>query len=705
MKNLLFILFLLFQKQTLVVAQNMDSLWTIWEDSTQPDTNRLMALQIYAWDGYLYTQPDSAFYFAQLQYDLAKSKGLKRYMAGALNTQGTSLALRGDFPSALDIYFECIKIKEELRDIRGVGAVYNSIGNVYRNQSDYPKALEYYFKSLKIAEKLNDKYDIGNTLGNIGAVYADQSDFDKALEYYLMDLEISEEIGDEFGVSITLCNIGALYDNQADYEKALQYYFESLKIAEELNDLQGVGITLGNIGNVYSAQSDYPKALDYYFNSLEIYKQIGDIQGIGISLGSIGGLYTKLGRYTEAEIHLKEALAICKEIGAQNFEKDYHNFLSVLYEKTNRPALALEHYKSFVALRDTIYSEDNSKALMRSELDHEYEKAQAVANANHQKEMEKQEALAREETRRQKVVLYTVGAGFVLVVVFLFFIYRSNRQKQKANTIITLQKKEVEHQKYLIEEKHKEITDSINYAERIQRSFLATKRLLDENLKEYFVFFQPKDVVSGDFYWASKLSNGNFALVTADSTGHGVPGAIMSIANIACLKESVTKGLMEPAQILNETRKLVIEYLKNDGSAEGGKDGMDASLVCFDFAAKKLNYAAANNPVWIVRQNEVLEFAPDKMPVGKHDKQHIPFTSNEVELKTGDVVYTLTDGMPDQFGGEKGKKIHVQKIERTSNFNCIGSNVSSKEKLNKAFFDWKGDLEQVDDVCVIGVRI
>jgi serine phosphatase RsbU (regulator of sigma subunit) len=208
------------------------------------------------------------------------------------------------------------------------------------------------------------------------------------------------------------------------------------------------------------------------------------------------------------------------------------------------------------------------------------------------------------------------------------------------------------------------------------------------------------------------LQNNQFALVTADSTGHGVPGAIMSILNITCLEKAVLEEkLIEPGEILNHARLNIIDRLKKDGSAEGGKDGMDASLVCFDLQNKKLNYAAANNPVWIVRPStgsglgEILEFAPDKMPVGKHDRQHVSFTSNHVDLKTGDVVYTLTDGMPDQFGGEKGKKFMYKKLKELLISIASDPMEMQKEKLNQAFFDWKGDLEQVDDVCVIGVRV
>jgi serine phosphatase RsbU (regulator of sigma subunit) len=272
------------------------------------------------------------------------------------------------------------------------------------------------------------------------------------------------------------------------------------------------------------------------------------------------------------------------------------------------------------------------------------------------------------------------------------------------NIVVEQQKNEVEAQKHLIEEKHKEITDSINYAERIQRSFLASKEMLDENLKEHFVFFQPKDVVSGDFYWATSLNN-KFAIVTADSTGHGVPGAIMSLLNITSLETALKDGYKEPSDIFNATRKTIIERLKKDGSEQGGKDGMDASLICFDFENNKFTYAAANNPIWIVRNNELLELKPDKMPVGKHDRDFESFTQHEFDLQKGDVVYTLTDGMPDQFGGPKGKKFMYKQLKEL--LVSIAHEPMGKQKqiLTDSLNTWKGDLEQVDDVCLIGVRV
>jgi ligand-binding sensor domain-containing protein/serine phosphatase RsbU (regulator of sigma subunit) len=297
----------------------------------------------------------------------------------------------------------------------------------------------------------------------------------------------------------------------------------------------------------------------------------------------------------------------------------------------------------------------------------------------------------------------------ILSVLLVWIIIRLNGKRLRKQSEMLRQKvneatTEIREQKNIIEEKHKAITDSINYAERIQKSFLATKELLDENLRDYFVFFQPRDVVSGDFYWASKLKNGQFALVTADSTGHGVPGAIMSLLNITSLENSVEHH-SDPAEILNSTRRTIIDRLKKDGSAEGGKDGMDCSLVSFDFNNNSLSYAAANNPVWIIRNGEIIELVPDKMPVGKHDKDSIGFTQHTVQLQRGDVVYTLTDGMPDQFGGPKGKKFMYAPLKNLLISISQLSPGEQKKRIGMALNEWRGNLEQVDDITIIGVRI
>ncbi len=308
-------------------------------------------------------------------------------------------------------------------------------------------------------------------------------------------------------------------------------------------------------------------------------------------------------------------------------------------------------------------------------------------------------------------VLYVIsGLAFIYLCIYLNSrrLIEKNKKLEEVVRIrtqeVVLQKEEIRIQKDHIEAIHKDITDSINYAERIQRSFLATTEWLNTYLKEYFIFYQPKDVVSGDFYWAGLLKNGRFALMVADSTGHGVPGAFMSILNITSIEKAVEMGSCEPSEMLNETRRAIIERLKKDGSPEGGKDGMDASLLCFDFDRLTFTYAAANNPVWVVRENTLIELLPDKMPVGKHDKDNVSFTQHEFICQKGDVIYLMSDGFEDQFGGPNNKKFKSKQLKELLTSIALLPIAEQKQKIADAFASWKGNLEQVDDVTLLGIK-
>ena len=530
--------------------------------------------------------------------DIGTSTLGKKGKASTLGNIGLSYSAQADYLQALDYYLKALEIANEFGFKQLTANNLGNIASIYFDQAAYPKALEYYFKQLKINEELGDKNRIVNSLIGIGNVYNYQADYPKALDYYFKTLKMAEELGGNDIKETIYGNIGIVYAGQFNYPKALDYYFKALKIAEELHNKNGTARHLGNIATVFTSQADYIKALDFCFKALKLKEEIGDKQGIVVNLTNIGSLYTTTGKFNAAYTNLYRSLAIADSIKALDNMKSLYKMLSDLYEKSNVPLLdsiggkilnkeemrlrALHYFKSYMNLRDSIFSEENKKQLIRKEMNFDFEKKELATKVD----QDKKNILAEKEKQKQKIITYSVSAGLLLVLLLALFIFRGYKQKQKANHIITQQKTEVENQKHLIEEKHKEITDSINYAERIQRSFLATKKLLDDNLNEYFVYFQPKDVVSGDFYWAAKLSTNNFLLATADSTGHGVPGAIMSILNISSLEKAVEQGLLEPSEIFNHTRKTIIERLKKDGSEHGGKDGMDCSLISFDF---KLN--------------------------------------------------------------------------------------------------------------------
>jgi len=279
---------------------------------------------------------------------------------------------------------------------------------------------------------------------------------------------------------------------------------------------------------------------------------------------------------------------------------------------------------------------------------------------------------------------------FLITIIFFVFFKRDNTSFQKA--IIT--------QKEIIEEQQKEMVDSINYAKLIQYALLANKKLLQDNLPEHFVLFKPKDIVSGDFYWATKKENA-FYLAVCDSTGHGVPGAFMSLLNISFLNEAITeKNISAPNEILNYVRKQLIE------KTDGRNDGMDAVLLKLENINNeiKIQYAAANNEPLLIRNNKVIPLPKDKMPVGKGEKTD-SFTLQTMDIEKGDLLYFFTDGYVDQFGGHKGKKFKYKQLEELLLTHHDKSLTEQKEILNTSFSNWKGNLEQVDDILFIGIRI
>lgn len=657
--------------------------------------------------------------------------GNKKGLAEALNNIGLFFKNNGNIIKALDCYGKSLRLKEELNDIEGEAVCLNNMGQIYKLQGDNIKAIAYLKKSLKIYEKVKNKKGTAYLLNNIGLIYMQKKEYSSALDNFNKSAIIFKEIQSKKGLAACFNNIGSVYKNQDSINSALNYSLKSLMLNKELDDKKGLANSFQGISSIYfqEAQLSISKnksneilniAARYADSSLFISKQKGYILEIINAESILAKIDSAKGDYRSAYLHYQKFITYRDSINSEAARKASQNSqLKYEYEKKaitdsinylketeikNAEFILLEKEKSIeienlnqLKLIDELTIKNKNGEIIKKNIE-------TKNNQQQIKGLEKEKILSDENIKQQKFIQKLILSSLALLLVFSGFIFMGFRKTRKANKIIAQQKNEVEKQKHLVEEKHKEITDSINYAERIQRSFLATKEILDENLNDYFVLFKPKDVVSGDFYWASILNNGNFALVTADSTGHGVPGAIMSLLNITSLEKAV-EHINNPNEILNHTRTTIITRLKKDGSEHGGKDGMDASLIVFDFKQKQLHIAAANNPVWIVRENTLIEIKPDKMPIGKHDKDSTNFTQQTIDLQTDDVIYSITDGYPDQFGGEKGKKFMSKNLKELLLANSHLPMDEQKILLDTTFKNWVGDLEQVDDVTVIGIRV
>ena len=729
---------------------NLDSLWGVWNDETQADTNRLKAMKDISYEGYLFTQPDSAFYFAQLQLDFAKEKGQKKYIASAFNTQGVSFYLQGDYTKAIEHYIQSLKIfeeignkkgiagslgnigviyrilgestkaidyvtqslkiREEIGDKKGIASSLNNIGIIYHAQGDYAKAIEYHSQSLKIKEEIGDKKGIAMSLNNIGNIYKDQGDYGKAIEYYSQSLKIKEEIGDKKGIAASLNNIGIIYKEQGESAKAIEYYTQSLKIREEIGDKKGIASSLNNIGVIFNDQGESAKAKDYYAQSLKIYEEIGNKQGIALSLNNIGNIYYDQGETASAFEYSHSSLTIAQEIGAALQIKSAASSLWEINKKLGRYKESLAMYELFIATRDSMDSEANQKAVIQQKYKYAYEKqaaADSITNAEADKvkdallTAEKAENKQHQlEATAQKQQAYFLYGGLGLALLFGGFIFNRFRVTSKQKGIIEQQKGKVDEAFDALEEKNREIMDSINYAKRIQSAILPPAKIVKEYLQDSFILYKPKDIVAGDFYWMEHR-DGKVLFAAADCTGHGVPGALVSVVCNNGLNRSVREhGFTDPGQILDKTREIVIEEFGK--SEEEVNDGMDIALCSLQ--GNKLQYAGAHNPLWIIRKGEVLETKANKQPIGNFDKQ-LPYTTHTFELEKGDALYIFSDGYVDQFGGEKEKKFKAKAFKKLLLSLQDKTMEEQKIVIDETFETWKGNLEQIDDVCVIGVRI
>lgn len=644
----------------------------------------------------------------------------------AFNELGWELAMEGKYDTAIFLYENAIALAKNLKYRVGLSNGFNRLGNVYFSKGIYPLALSKHLSALKIREELGDRRGMAGSFNNIGNIYCQQMNLDMALQNYFKALKINKELNNRSWLAINYNNIGNVYLDQEKYEEALVYFETALKINEGIGAKHEVVMNHYNLGNVYIRKAEGSlagkivkdelalKALKHYYISKGIADEIGDVQGLSTLYTNIGGSYIIMNKALDAKKWYLKGLALSKEIGVVESIKNNYQDLSMIDSMLGNYKDAFYNYKMYIFYRDSLTNEETTKKIVKVQMQYEFDKKQTADSL-----IVVEERLVNEvKFKQERTQRYTLYGGLALVLSFSVFIFNRFKITQKQKQIIETQKIVVEEQKHLVEEKHKEITDSINYAERIQRSFLATKDMLDSNLNDYFVLFKPKDVVSGDFYWTTVLNNGNFVLATADSTGHGVPGAIMSLLNITSLEKAVEQGAIQPSTILDHTRKTIIERLKKDGSPEGGKDGMDCSLCMYDFGKLSLYVASAHNPVWIIRQVplnqngvpqienfEIIEIKADKMPVGKHDKQDVPFTLHEIKLQKGDVVYTLTDGYPDQFGGERGKKFLTKNLREILAINSHLPMNDQKDFLEKTLRNWIGNLEQVDDITIIGIRV
>ena len=597
-----------------------------------------------------------------------------RHKAAALNNLGFLAAEKGDPQKGLDYHLEGLSIREKIGDATGTAESLANLAEIYKDLGDIPKSLNTHYRSLKIFETRNDKNGTAAVLNQIGQIYSNQGESLRALECYVKSLQTAEEANNKMITAHALNSIGVLHNNNKDFEKALEFYLKSLKIKEEINDKKGIAFTLNNIGVVYKNKNDFAKALEYYEKSLAIRKEIKDKPGIATSLHNISSVMVMQGNIKSALEPAQKSLALAKELGYPFEIKDASFLLSKIYAQTGNYKEAFAMHQLYKVMSDSIINETNRKATIQRSVQYAYEKKVAqdsIRTIEEKKVAHARLAASEAQLKQEKTWKIALTGGVLLLVIFAGFMYSRYKITKRQKQIIEVKKREalrqneiISAQKVLVEEKQNEITSSINYAKRIQRGFLSSEKYIARHLNEYFILYNPRDIVSGDFYWIMQNEHGLY-VCTADCTGHGIPGAFMSLIGMGILNEiSHSKTHIEQTdEFLHELRKIIILALNPEGAEQEGKDGMDMVLCRYNLQTMELEYSAANNSFYIVRNKELLEFKPDKIPVGKYLEQEIPFTRHKIPLQKGDCVYTFSDGYADQFGGPNGKKFMSKRLK------------------------------------------
>lgn len=621
-------------------------------------------------------------------------------ISDALNNIGYVYKTKGNIDLALKYYHESLKIHEEIGDKTGIATSLNNIGFVYRSQGNVYLALEYYQRALTLQEELNDHEGMASLYNNIGIIYYDQLDFDNALKYYQKSLKNDYKVDYKKGIANTLNNIGLIYYKKGNVDEALNYYTKSLEMKQQFGDKIGIAISYNHIGELFESQNNLKEARDFYEKALNILEQQGDKKWMGFVLKDLSDLLLKLGEVKLAEVYALKSYKISQELGFPANISNAAQTLSKINKLKGNYKEALELFELHTLMKDSLLNNDIIKSTKNQQLKYEFEKQQAIKDAEHKKDIE----IAAQKQQKQKMIIYGVVVVLIVVILLLGVIFNRLKITKRQKQVIEEQKLEVETAKIQLEEKNKEVMDSINYAKRIQDALLKAEEHESKHLPPHFILFKPKDIVSGDFYWALEKEN-HLYLAAADCTGHGVPGALLTMLGNSFLNEiNAVDKLLTPAEILNKLRDKIISELNQTGKDGESTDGMDISLIRLNLNTNELHWAGANNPLYIINSGDLIELKPDKQPIGYNYKM-TDFTNHQINLNKNDYVAIFTDGFADQFGGPKGKKYKYNTLKNKLLEIYQLPLDEQKKLLSNEFEIWRGNLQQVDDICVIGLRL
>jgi serine phosphatase RsbU (regulator of sigma subunit) len=523
---------------------------------------------------------------------------------------------------------------------------YHNLGSIYYNLEEYSKAIDYFTRALAINQKLKNNVDIASNHNNLGSAYLEQKEYSKALWHFNQAYNLFISTGHERYAAICAGNIGCIYEDQGNYQQAIEAHNKAMAIHEMFQDVQSQCNCYYNLGRAYAGLNDYKLSESMYYKGLSLAKKISN---------------------TEIEYEI-------------NFS------LHELYVKKGDYKRALEHFKTYTSIKDSIFNEQ--KQLQITEIETKYESEKKEQQITLQKY---QIATQSAELKQEQFKQYGLILILILVIGLVFVILKAYTDKQAINKILA--------------DKNKSITESITYAQKIQNAVLPPEERIKALIPEHFILFKPRDIVSGDFFWVAEKNNRTIVAI-ADCTGHGVPGAFMSMLGVAFLNEIVNRNQeLQANLILNELRNRIKESLNQSGRENEAQDGIDIALCVIDKDKRELQFAGAYSPLYIIKNHELIRYKADLMPIGYQIKEKPSFTNNTIKLDPEDIIYLFSDGYSDQLGGDDCIRLKTEPFKKMLlEIHQLPLSLQ-KEILETNLKQWKGDYPQIDDILVMGFKI
>ncbi|HAS44260.1 MAG TPA: hypothetical protein DCS93_27525 [Microscillaceae bacterium] len=676
-----------------------------------------------------YDKATQAFYH---NLALTQKIGYKKGTANAYNGLGSNELMQSKYAEAQKFLLKSLQLNKELGDSQGLVSNYGNLGLVFQNQGDYMKALAFQQKAID-ASPIPEEHIYA--YANMGWVYLALGNYTKALEVLQKALKICKQFNDRSNMADCYENIGIIYYYQGYYAKALEFQKKSLKVGQQIGNPSNVMIAYQNIGNIYTYTRDYAQAETYQRKALAIAQRISSKPYISTSFLNLGKLEILRKNFPKAKELFKKALAIQQEIGAKDLSAEAYINLGIAYNALKNTPSAITYLEKGVkiasktgnvrSVRDgaqylsQIYAANGAyqKAYHNNALFKQMSDSllniEGIINITHLEdqylskkredslrfEQAKEKAILQKDIHQRKITQTATLTGLVLSMLLLFTLFQFYRNKQKSN-------EQLRNAHEIIQLTHQHTVESITYAKRIQQAVLPLEARVSQCLPNHFVLNRPRDVVSGDFYWFESFETYQ-VVVVADCTGHGVPGAFMTLLGSAAINDIVVnKGVRMPHEILNQLEQALANLLHSDSTDV--HDGMDVVVCAIDRKRQLLHFSGAKNPLIIIQNDELKSIKGDRRSINAayfEGNSHAPFQLHTVDISEPTTIYMYSDGYQDQFGGPKGKKFMRKQLHETLAYASKLPVNQQQQLLENTLDQWMDGKEQIDDILVMGIQL